>query len=53
MQRYLSKQADVGKILKVIEENVKWNIFTCYSKGALGRLFSQPVLQGCLSVFST
>ena len=53
VQRHLPKQADLDKILKIIQrKNIKGNTFTCYHEGDPSGIFNQSIHQGCLFVFS-
>ena len=44
VQKFLPKQVDIDKILKIIQRKVlKRNKFTCNCKGNTGRIFEQPI----------
>ena len=47
VQKFLLKQADIDKILKIIQRKfLKRKTFTCNCEGDTGRLFNQPIING-------
>ena len=53
VQKYLPKQTDIDKSLKILEKGIKRFTSPCNHKGDTSRIFKQPIFQKYIPIFIT